>query len=127
MLDLEKVSSAKKAPLRQLRVAELIRKVIAETLARKDIDDQFLNENFISVTKVKISPDLQNATVFISAFNSKDTKELTKQINNISHKFRTIVNHNIRLKYSPQIMFRYDDSGETANRINKLIASLDKE
>ena len=124
MLELEKIIPTKKGSVRQLRVAEMIKAVIAETLAQKTIDAKVLVDNFITVSKVNISPDLQNATVFVTAFNVSDSKDFLIQLNGLAPKFRGIVNKNIKLKFSPQIIFRYDDTLENVSRINSLISSL---
>ncbi len=123
-LDLEKILPSKKAPVRQLRVAELIKEVVAEVIAQRQIDAPVLVDNFITISKVKISPDLQNATIFITTFQTNDIKELITQLNNLAPKFRWIINQNIRLKYSPQIIFRYDDTLENASKVSQLISSL---
>ncbi len=123
-LDLEKILPNKKAPVRQLRVAELIKEVVAEIISQRQIDAAVLTDNFITVSKVKISPDLQNATIFITSFQTGEIKELVAQLNGLAPKFRWIINQNIRLKYSPQILFRYDDTLENASKINNLIGSL---
>ncbi len=123
MLELEKVIT-KKIPVRQLRVAELIKEVIAETLVQRKIDAKVLEDNFITVSKVKVSPDLQNATVFVTIFQSIDKNEFLKQLNSLAPKFRSIISRNIQLKTSPQIIFRYDDTIEHVDRINSLLASI---
>ena len=124
MLELEKIIPTKKSSVRQLRVAEMIKEIIAETLAQKTIDAKVLVDNFITVSKVNISPDLQNATIFVTAFNISDSKDFLIQLNNLASRFRGIVNKNIRLKFSPQITFRYDDTLENVDKINNLISSL---
>lgn len=124
MLELEKLLP-KKTSVRQLRVAELIQKIIAETLAQKLINNPVLLDNFITVSKVKIGADLHNATVFITTYNDIDKKHLLEQMNNVAPRFRGIINKEIKLKSSPQIIFRYDDSLENINKINKLLNSLE--
>ncbi len=126
-LDLEKILPNKKAPVRQLRVAELIKEVVAEIISQRQIDAAVLTDNFITVSKVKISPDLQNATIFVTSFQTENIKELISQLNGLAPKFRWIINQNIRLKYSPQVMFRYDDTLENASKIDSLIGSLKKD
>ena len=123
MLELEKVIP-KKTPVRQLRVAELIKEIIAETLVQRRIDAAVLVDNFITVSKVKVSPDLQNATIFITIFQSTDTKEALKQLNALAPKFRSIISKYLQMKTSPQVMFRYDDTAEHVDRINSLLASI---
>ncbi|MCT4634842.1 MAG: 30S ribosome-binding factor RbfA [Rickettsiales bacterium] len=123
MLELEKIIP-KKIPVRQLRVAELIKSVVAESLVQRKIDAEVLLEHFITVSKVKVSPDLQNATVFITIFQSNNTKEILKQINSLAPKFRSIISKSIKLKTIPQIIFRYDDTLEHVEKINSLLDSI---
>jgi ribosome-binding factor A len=125
MLDLEKLQ--KKAPVRQLRVAELIKEVIAQALSQKQFDDALLAGRFISVSKVKISPDLQNATILVTIFPNNNVKEIIEKLNHLSSKFRELVNRNVKLKFSPKILFRFDDTLEEVSRINNLILSINKD
>lgn len=120
------IEKFEKTPIRQLRVAELIKEVIAQAIAQKTIDDKIFYDSFISVTKVKISPDLQNATVFISAFPTSNSASLIERMNQINHKFRSIINNKIKLRFSPKILFRYDNTQEEVDKINKLIDSIDR-
>lgn len=124
MLDLEKLLP-KKTSLRQLRVTEQIQKIIGEILSQKQINHSVLLDNFITVSKVNIGADLHNATVFITAYNKVDKKKLLEQLNCLAPKFRHLLNKQIKLKSSPQIIFRYDDSLENINKINNLLNSLD--
>ena len=122
-LELEILIPQKKS-VRQSRVAELIKEIVAEALAQKLIDSRLLIDNFITVSKVKISPDLQNATIFVTAFQVRDTKPLLEHLNQLAPKFRMLVNKNIKLKFSPQLIFRYDDTMDNVNRVNDLLAAL---
>jgi len=121
MLELEKIASKKAAPVRQLKVAESIKKIIAEIFSQKQVDAQIIIDNFITVSRVKVSPDLKNASVYISVFQASNRDKLMTQINQLSHKFRAILNREMNLKYSPQIIFRYDDTLEEVSRIQDLI------
>lgn len=122
MLNLEKLLP-QKTPVRQLRVAELIKKVIAEIFARSEIDSKIIIDNFITVSKVKISPDLLNATVYITVFQSSNLKELLNELNKFAPKFRFFISKRVKLKSSPQVIFRYDDTIEQADKINHLLSS----
>ena len=119
-----RIEKFEKTPIRQLRVAELIKEVVAQIISQKIIDDKIFYNSFISVTKVKISPDLQNATIFISAFPSNDTKALVDRMNQINQRFRSIINDKVKLRFSPKILFRYDNTQEEVDKINKLLDSV---
>ena len=121
MLELEKIAPKKSAPLRQLRVAESIKKVISEIFSQKRIDAKIIVDSFITVSRVKVSPDLKNASVYISVFQASNADELITQLNRLSSKFRAILNQEMKLRYSPQILFRHDDTLEEVSRIQELI------
>ena len=112
-------------PVRQLRVSELIKEVVARAISERQIDNKVFDNSLVSVTKVKVSPDLQNATIFVSSFPMLNSKALVDKLNQLAHRFRSIINHHVKLKYSPKIVFRYDDTLEEVSRINKLIDSID--
>jgi ribosome-binding factor A len=122
MLELEKLLP-KKTPVRQLRVAELIKKIIAEVLTRKDVDNPIINDHFITISKVKVSPDLHNATIFITVFQTNNLKELLTELNKLAPKFRFFIAKNIQTKSSPQLIFRYDDTIDQITKINELLTS----
>jgi ribosome-binding factor A len=123
MLDLEKVIP-EKIPVRQLRVAELIKTIIAETLVQGKIDTRVLADNFVTVSKVKVSPDLHNATIFVTVFQEENKDQVLKELNNLVPRFRSIIGKNIKTKTCPQIIFRYDDTVEYAAKINTLLNSV---
>ncbi len=120
MLELEKLLP-KKVPVRQLRVAELIKKIVAEAIAAKEIDSKILTDNFITVAKVNVSPDLQNASIYITCFQAKDSKQLVVELNKIASKFRFILAKHIKLKTLPHLTFRYDDTLDYIEKIDHLI------
>lgn len=119
-----KIEKFEKVPVRQLKVAKLIKEVIAETFAQKIINSKVLLDNFITVSSVKVSPDLQNATIYITVFNAKDLENVLSDLNSLAPKFRAILNKNIKLKFSPKIIFRYDNSLDEALRIDAILDSI---
>jgi ribosome-binding factor A len=119
-LELEKIIP-QKTPVRQLRVAELIQHVVAEIFSQQQVNDDIINSNFITVSRVKVSPDLRNATIFITIFQDERAKELIARLNQLVPKFRFIISNNVKLKSSPQIIFRYDDTLEHIDRIANLL------
>jgi len=126
MVHIEKsyVERKSQTPVRQLRVAELIKEVVAKAIAERQIDSKIFDNSLISVTKIKVSPDLQNATIFVSSFPIINPEELVDKLNQLAHRFRQIINHNVKLKFSPKVLFRYDDTLEEVSRINSLIDSI---
>lgn len=125
MIELEKILPTKTPGVRQLRVAELIKQIASEIFVKNEIDSKLIEENFITVSHVKISPDLHNATIYITVFQQDALKEILEELNRLSSKFRFFITKRINLKTSPNIIFRYDDFLESAQRINELLNKSD--
>lgn len=121
MIDLEKVLPTKTPGVRQLRVAELIKQVVADIFIKKEIDSKVIENNFITVSHVKISPDLHNATIYITVFDLSEQEYLLKELNKLASKFRFLITKRVKLKTSPQVIFRYDDFLEQNERIYNLL------
>lgn len=121
MIKLEKFE---KTPIRQLKVAELIKEIIAEIFSQKILNSKVILDNFITVSNVKVSPDLHNATVYINVFQAKNINNVLDELNALSPKLRNLLNKNIKLKFSPKLSFRYDDSIDEALRIENILDSI---
>ena len=116
-----KKSSNRPPSQRQLRVGEEIRSALAQVFAHGETHIPTLDSASITVSEVRISPDLKNATVFVMplAGSQKDVvmQTLADQATNI----RQLMNKRIVLRYSPKLYFKLDISFENANRINELL------
>ncbi|MCI5050232.1 MAG: 30S ribosome-binding factor RbfA [Rickettsiales bacterium] len=116
------IRAAKKAPSqRQLRVGEEIRHAISEVLSRGETHLPELDGYSITVSEVRISPDLKNATVYVSPLAGERGEEMVEALNKAVGAIRRIMNKKIVLKYSPKLFFKYDRSFESANRVNVLL------
>lgn len=120
MLDLEKVLP-KKNSFRQLKVAELIKHTIASAIVHGEVNSKIISSHFITITKVKISPDLKNATIYLSSLQTESINELLIEMNNHAPKFRFLIGKTIQLKSVPFITFRYDDTLEHVSKIEDLL------
>ncbi len=120
MLELEKLLP-KKASVRQLRVAELIKETLAKALQMQEVDNKVINENFITISHVDVSPDLYNVRIYFTAYNCGDNKILEKELNICAPKFRYIIANQVRLRSSPKITFKYDDQLDRVARIDELL------
>lgn len=109
---------------RQLQVAESIKHTISEMFLRNDLSHPFFEQNIITVSEVRISPDLKLATVFISAADEIDMTKLLKLLNEISHIFRSTLRKKMALRTIPQVRFAYDESFKNAQKIEDIINSL---
>ncbi len=110
-----------KAGQRQLRVAEEIRHVLSGFIADNSLADPDLAGRMITVTSVKISPDLRNATIFILPFGGGDAEIVVRALNRAAGYFRGEVARAVEMRVSPQLRFKIDDSFDEASRIEALL------
>jgi len=114
---------AKGPTQRQLRAGEILRHALAEIFRTEDIEDGDLKGEIVTVAEVRMSPDLQHATVFASALSGKNSDDLARALNR-HHKFlRGELARRIELKYVPDLLFRGDHVAEEAGRIDELLRS----
>jgi ribosome-binding factor A len=106
---------------RQLRVAEEIRHVLAGLFERRDFRDPELADAPLTVTEVRISPDLKHATVFISRLGRSDVDTLLPALHRASAYLRGQVAHALRLKFAPDLTFQPDHALEYATKIDRLL------
>ncbi len=111
-----------KAPTqRQLRVGEEIRHALAQIIARADFRDPDLIDASISVSEVRVSPDLRNATVFVSDLGGGNTDAVVDGLNRASGHVRHEYSHQSTTKYIPKFNFKRDEALDEALKINKLL------
>lgn len=108
---------------RQLRVGELIRHALAELLARGEIMDPEVQAMSITVPEVRVSPDLRNATIFVTPLGGDDAAPAVKALERNKRWIRGQVAKRINLKYAPDLVFRHDDRFEESARIDALLRS----
>ena len=106
---------------RQLRVGEEIRHVLAETLGRGELRDPELVDRVITVTEVRVSPDLKNATAFIVPLGGEHSPEVLVALRRSAGYLRGILAHQLRLRYAPHLGFELDHSFDRAQRIEELL------
>jgi ribosome-binding factor A len=107
---------------RQLRVGEEIRHALAEVLLRGDIPwPKALKSPTVTVTEVKVSPDLKNATVYVMPLGGKNMAETVKAMNDGIGFFRYAVGKAVLLRHVPKLKFVADESFEVAHRIQKIL------
>ena len=120
-------SSSQKGPSqRQLKVGELLRHSLAECFTREEVYDDVIGSFSVTISEVRVSPDLRHATVFIvPAFQSEHSIEtLLEALGRHAPRIRTLMAQRVRLRYVPQLTFRTDNSFEYADKIETLIKSV---
>jgi ribosome-binding factor A len=106
---------------RQLRVAEEIRHVLAAVFERRDFRDPELSDAQITVTEVRLTPDLKHAQVFVARLGRPDVDALLPALRRASAFLRGQVAHAIRLKFAPDLHFHGDHALDHAMRIEQLM------
>ena len=106
-----------------LRVGELIRHVLAELLSKGAVNDPVLDGHVISVSEVRMSPDLKLATAYVMPLGGKDLEPVLEALARNKKFLRGEVAHQASLRFAPDLRFREDDSFERGNRIDAILHS----
>ena len=106
---------------RQLRVGQEIQKVIATAIEQGDVRSEEIAKAFITITKVVMSPDLKYATVYLTTLNGKNLGIVLEQLDADKWLFKKEVANKLKLRFTPEISFRADDTFDEVERINKLM------
>ena len=106
---------------RQLRVGEEIRHALVRILARGELRDPALAAANITVTEVRVSPDLKHATAFVTPFGGGDAAALARACRHAAGFFRSQLGHELALRHVPAISFEPDRSFDQAQRIDALL------
>ena len=108
---------------RQLRVAEEIRHILASILMRGDLHEPDVAGVSVTVSEVRISPDLKNATVFAMPLSGQGTDVVLKGLNRSAPYLRSQVAQALQLRYAPMLKFVEDKSFDEAHHIEELLRS----
>lgn len=106
--------------VRLLRIGEQVRHVLAGVLGRGEVRDPVLESHIVSVSEVRVSPDLRIATAFVKALGGDDDEVLAALRRNAKF-LRGEVARSMTTKYTPELKFRLDESYEEASRIDALL------
>jgi ribosome-binding factor A len=108
---------------RMLRVGELVRHAVAQMLSRGDITDPVLDKHVVTVSRVKMSPDLKLATIYVMPLGGQDEPEVLAALDRHKRFLRGEIAHEVNLKFAPEIRFRIDDTFDNVSRIDALLSS----
>lgn len=114
---------------RQLRVAENIRHGLCQIFLEKDFMAESLSYVSITITEVRVSPDLKNATAFTSTLPDDRKAQAVEVLNENAPKLRFMLGKLLKLRYTPKLYFKSDDIAEQAGKIHQLLdtVSTDKD
>ena len=106
---------------RQLRVGELIKQSLGQIFLRDEAKIPSLETKNITVTEVRMSPDLKNAKAYVIPLGGKNTEKAVDVLTQFSHLIRKALSKKIDMKFLPKVYFVGDQSFDYAEKIEKLI------
>jgi ribosome-binding factor A len=119
----KRFESSRAPSQRQLRAGELIRHALAEMFQRDEVHEEALRGLNVTFSEVRASPDLRNATVYLTALGGEGTAEAVKALNGARGAVRKVLGSKMRAKFTPELVFRADESFDEAQRIEALLAA----
>jgi ribosome-binding factor A len=115
-------SGPRPASQRQLRVGEELRHMLAELLRPGELRDPALREANVTVTEVRLSPDLRNATAFVMPLGGEKAEEIMAGLRRSAPFLKARLARMIELRHVPNIAFAFDNAFDSAARISALLA-----
>src|SRR5918998_2215572 len=109
--------------VRLLRVGEQVRHVLSEILQRGDVHDNTLQSHLVSITEVRMSPDLRHAAVFVKPLLGQDEEAVLKALRQNTAFFQREVASRVRTKYAAKLKFLPDESFDEGSHIDTLLRS----
>ena len=108
---------------RQLRVGELVRHALSEILVRAEIQDDDLSGAVITVSEVRVSPDVRNATAFVIPLGGERQEAIVNALNRNNRYLRGELARAVQLKFVPSLSFKLDKTFDESDRIAKVLRS----
>lgn len=111
--------------VRLLRVGEQVRHILSEILMRGDVHDDVLTKHTVSVTEVRMSPDLKHATVFIKSLLGQNEEAVLKALRTNTAYLQREVAKRVQLKFAAKLKFLADESFDEGTHIETLLRRPD--
>ena len=105
---------------RQLRAGELVRHALVEIVREEDLDDPALSGAPVTITEVRVSPDLRHAVCFIQPLGGENAPEVVAAMNRASKFFRGRLGRMIDLRATPELKFLHDETFDAAEHMSRL-------
>ncbi len=118
---MRKANSVSEYSQRQLRVGELIKQKLGEVFIRNEAKILALNTSVITVTEVKITPDLKSARVYVIPLGGIEMEKTVSILTEYSHLVRKALSKKLDIKFLPRLAFVEDNSFDYAEKIERLI------
>jgi ribosome-binding factor A len=107
--------------VRVLKVGERVRHILSELLTRGEVHDDTRTAHAVSVTEVRMTPDLRNAAAYVKPLLGLDEEVVLKALRTNTAFFQREVAKRLGLKFAPKLQFKPDESFEVAERIERLL------
>ena len=102
----------------------MIRQALSELLIRGEIYDEVIRSHMITISEVRMSPDLRLATIYVMPLGGRDIDQVMAALERNKRFLRGAIAKAVNLKFAPEIRFRKDESFDTGQRIDQLLDSL---
>ncbi len=119
-------SLGKPVTQRQLRVGEMIKQALGMIFIRDEAKLLNISTKEITVTEVRMSPDLKTAKIFVMPLGGKDADEVVAKLKEFSFVIRKALSKKVVMKFLPKLFFVKDDSFDYAEKIENLIKQTNK-
>tara|TARA_B100000678_G_scaffold179799_1_gene150040 strand:- start:212 stop:613 length:402 start_codon:yes stop_codon:yes gene_type:complete len=113
--------TAEQHSVRVLKVGERVRHILSELLTRGEVHDETLSAHSVSVTEVRMTPDLKQASVYVKPLLGTEEEAVVKALRTNTAFFQREVAKRLGLKFAPKLQFKPDESFEEADRIERLL------
>ena len=107
---------------RRLRTGELVRHALADILREQDLQDPTMAGVSVTVTEVRMSPDLKHALCFVAPLGGGGATEVAAALNRVTRFLRGRLGHMIDMRATPDLKFVHDQSFEAAEKMNRLLS-----
>lgn len=108
--------------VRLLKVGEQVRHVLSELLSRQEVHDEVLSAHSVSVTEVRMSPDLRHASIYVKSLLGADEEAVLKALRTNTAFFQREVAQRLKLRFAAKLKFLSDESFDEASRIDRLLS-----
>jgi ribosome-binding factor A len=122
---MRKNETAEGKTVRLLRVGEQVRHALSEILMRGDVHDEVLATHPVSVTEVRMSPDLRHATAFVKPLLGRDEEAVLKALRTNTAYLQSEIARRVNQKYAAKLKFLADESFEEGTHIDTLLRRPD--
>jgi ribosome-binding factor A len=120
---MRRTETAEGRSVRLLRVGEQVRHVLSELLQRGEVHDDVLSTHLVSITEVRMSPDLRHATVFVKPLLGQDEDAVLTALRQNTAFLQREVARRVRMKYAAKLKFVADESFDEGTHIDRLLRS----